>query len=105
MKTPLYTVTIDFEDHSRAIFQTQARSERAALDRALLESEAMAEYDRVLTESMIDNDRLSLTHLAMGYRGTWLWHPVRGAQNGWQSILGGIIVQTSQDGPVRKQHV
>lgn len=104
MKMHLYTVTIDFEDHSRAIFQAQARSERAALDRALLESEAMAEYDRALTESIIDHDRLSLTHLAMGYRGTWLWHPACSAKKGWSSILGGVIVQTALDGPIRRQH-
>lgn len=97
----LYTVTIDFDDHARAIFQSSAKNEISALNDALRHSEAMADYDKAITEQVIA-EHLSITHIAMDYKGVWIWHHTFNRKKGLHNILGGLIVQTAKEGAVRK---
>lgn len=99
----LYTITIDFDDHNRAIFQTSAKSEVTALGDALRHSEAMADYDKAIIEQVIA-EHLSITHIAMGYKGVWIWHHTLNRKKGLPDILGGMIVQTAKEGAIRKPH-
>jgi hypothetical protein len=96
----LYTVTIDFEDRTRAVMQIEAVDEIEALKRAIMESEAIEHYDKQAIEDTLEH-YLCITHLAMKYKGAWLWHHVNFDNEAVEDIYGGTIVQTDKNGAVR----
>lgn len=96
----LYTVTIDFEDRTRAVMQVEEINELEALSRAIRETEALENHDKIAIEETLDKF-LRVTHLAMGYRGVWLWHHVNFENEAVEDIYGGTIVQTDKNGAVR----
>lgn len=97
----LYTVTIDFEDRTRAVMQVESINEIEALKRAIKESEALEHYDKKAVEDTLEKF-LHITHLAMGYKGAWLWHHVNFDNEAVEDIYGGTIVQTDRSGAVRE---
>lgn len=96
----LYTVTIDFEDRTRAVLQVESTGEVGALSKAIRESEALENHDKAAIEETIDQF-IRITHLAMGYKGVWLWHHVNFDSEAVEDIYGGTIVQTDRNGAVR----
>ncbi|MCB2387253.1 hypothetical protein [Thalassolituus alkanivorans] len=96
----LYTVTIDFEDRTRAVMQVEEINELEALSRAIRETETLENHDKIAIEETLDKF-LRVTHLAMGYRGVWLWHHVNFENEAVEDIYGGTIVQTDKNGAVR----
>ena len=97
----LYTVIIDFEDRTRAVEQVEYMSEVEALHKTLREAEALECYDKSAIEETIDS-YLQITHLAMGYKGTWLWHHFNFDNEEMDPIYGRAIVQIDQNGAVRE---
>ncbi len=95
----LYTVTIDFEDHTRAVMQIECVSEIEALRRAVSESEALENHDKSAIDETLD-EYIRITHLAMGYKGVWLWHHTNFDNEAVQDIYGGTIVQTDENGAI-----
>ena len=99
----LYTITIDFEDRTRAVMQVDGKDEVEALAKALRESEALEIYARVALEETIEKF-LILTHLAMGYKGVWLWHHVNFDSEAVTDIYGGVVIQTDKNGTIRESN-
>lgn len=97
----LYTVTIDFEDRTQAIMQVEGMNQVEALHHAVKNSEALKEYDKAALEETLENF-LSVIHLAMNYKGIWLWHHVNFDNKAVENIYGGIIVQTDQAAAIRQ---
>ncbi|MDM3870155.1 hypothetical protein QSV34_02170 [Porticoccus sp. W117] len=97
----LYTVTIGFEDRTRAIMQVEGNNEIEALNRAIRETEALENHDRAAIEETL-TEFLRITHLAMGYKGVWLWHHVNFDNEAVEDIYGGTIVQTDRSGAIRE---
>lgn len=97
----LYTVTIDFEDRTMAVMQVEGFNESEALNLAIRESEALENHDKIAIEETLDKF-LRITHLAMGYKGVWLWHHVNFDNEAVEDIYGGTIVQTDKCGAVRE---
>lgn len=95
----LYTVFITFQDHLVGIQQIKAESALEALQQSLRTSEAYEGYDRELLVKSI----LRVIHIA-GNKGLWsiIFNPdadLKGPED--NPILGGHIVQTDHNGPVR----
>ena len=97
----LYTVTIDFEDRTRAVMQVESFDEIEALNKAIRESEALETHDKTAIEETIDT-YIQITHLAMGYKGVWLWHHCNFDNKAVEDIYGGTIVQSDKNGAVRE---
>ena len=62
----------------------------------------MESHDKVAIEETLDRF-IRFTHLAMDYKGVWLWHHVNFDNEAVEDIYGGTIVQTDKCGAVREQ--
>jgi hypothetical protein len=97
----LYTVTIDFEDRTKAIEQVECSNEVEALHTVLRDAEALESHDKHAIEETI-KDYLRFIHVAMGFKGVWLWHHCNFDNEKVEDIYGGSIVQTDRNGAVRE---
>lgn len=81
--------------------QIEGKNEIEALNQAIRESEALEIHDKAAIEETLDKF-ICITHLAMGYKGVWLWHHVNFDNEAVEDIFGGTIVQTDKSGAVRE---
>ncbi|MBD3640793.1 MAG: hypothetical protein HUJ18_07320 [Marinobacter sp.] len=96
----LYTVTIDFEDRTKAIEQVECSNEVEALHAALRDAEALESYESRAIEETI-KDYLRVIHVGKGFKGVWLWHHCNFDNQKVEDIYGGSIVQTDRNGAAR----
>ncbi len=99
----LYTVTAHFSDHRIGIGQHKAISPFEALLDFIKHSESLNGFDRKkLTDKIGSEERL--IHIANGLLGFWNWHPVPNSEDvdELDDVLGGHIIQTDPNGPLRE---
>ena len=99
----LFTITISFSDHLVGIVQCEVETPLAALKNFIKLSESLEGYDRDLLIKSI----MPLVHYA-GYKGVWGFHfdpELEFAGPGGNHILGGQIIQTDPNGPIRSSVV
>ena len=96
----LYTVTIEFDDRRRAVEQVECYNETEALHKVLREAQVLETYTKRFIEETIEHF-LRITHVAMNYKGIWLWHHTNFDNDEMKLIYGGIIIQTDKRGAVR----
>ncbi len=100
----LYTVTIDFADHSEGVEQYQARSPEEALHCFIEQAVSLAGNDRNMVKEALLAP--SLLHLAK-HKGIWivLFSPVSLSKIIWHNnnpILGGLVIQSDPEGEIRR---
>lgn len=98
----LYTVIIDFEDRTKVIEQVECSTEVEALHTVLRKAEALENHEKEAIEETIKT-YLRITHLAMGYKGVWIWHHCNFENEKVEDIYGGSIVQTDKNGAIRER--
>lgn len=106
----LYTILIDFEDRTIGVGQYEAEGPCLALKKFVESSESLSEYDRSKLLSIVNErskqDNL-LIHIANEMKG--LWAIFFGTDlldiPELSTIYGGHIIQTDQNGPVRKVNI
>ncbi|WP_444958391.1 hypothetical protein [Microbulbifer sp. ZKSA002] len=79
----------------------ECSSEIDALHKVLREAEALENHDKKAIEDTIKT-YLRVTHIAMGYKGVWIWHHCNFDSEEVEDIYGGSIVQTDKNGAVRE---
>lgn len=95
----LFTILISFSDHLVGIGQYEAETPLAALMNFIKLSESLEGYDREL----LIKSTMPLVHYA-GDKGIWAFHfdpELEFAGQDDNPVLGGTIIQTDPNGPVR----
>lgn len=98
----LFTVIVSFEDNSKGIEQVESESPILALLEFVQSAESLEDHDRLLIRKTIIDNSQSLIHVANNTRGIWLWN--HGSAD-LGKILGGFIIQTDPDAPMRLKEV
>lgn len=95
----LYTVMAFFADSLVGIGQYRAATPEEAVKSFVATSRSLAGRNVAdLRTSILENGDVSLTHLADGVHGVWLWNVPWGDDLADVEVVAGYVVQTSERG-------
>ena len=97
----LFTVIVDFADRTQAVEQYEADTPRDALVRFVHEAKCLSEHNRKHVMYLVGKADERLIQLADDLHGVWSWVPAVEHEQG--DILGGFVIQTDPDDPLRRQ--
>ncbi len=99
----LYTVIVGFNDFTQGIEQYVAPSPEEAVARFVRDAACLQEFPPDARAQLIaGGTNIKLVHVANDFRGVWLWVRAQSNDSRVESVLGGQVIQTDYNSPIRK---